>query len=212
MDAILTDPHLDTRIKICILMNVIVPKLEYSGEVWEGNENFVKQLETVRMTAAKNILACSSTTRNTVLRAELGMYPLKTNRDARKLKGQNKVKNMPEKRLPAIADRAVLEKITKGRTGIRWDNVVEKIWKELDEDQKYVLSLEKFGGYKTEVKERIEERERLALRNKVNEEKHLEIHGGLREDIGMKTYLHGPMDYANKHKLRFRVGDLDLPD
>ena len=27
MDVILTDPHLDTRIKICILMNVIVPKV-----------------------------------------------------------------------------------------------------------------------------------------------------------------------------------------
>ena len=36
---------------------------------------------------------------------------------------------MPEKRLPAIVDRAVWEKITKGRAGIRWGNVVEKIWK-----------------------------------------------------------------------------------
>ena len=27
----------------------------------------------------------------------------------------------------------------------------------------------------------------------------------------MNTYLHGPMDYAKKLKLRFRVGDLDLP-
>ena len=32
---------------------------------------------------------------------------------------------------------------------------------------------EKFGGYKAEVKERIEERERHALRNKVKEEKHI---------------------------------------
>ena len=34
MGAILTDSHLDTRIRRCILMNVIVPKLEYAGEVW----------------------------------------------------------------------------------------------------------------------------------------------------------------------------------
>ena len=40
----------------------------------------VKQLETVQMTAAKKILGCSSTTSNTVLRAELGMHPLKTNK------------------------------------------------------------------------------------------------------------------------------------
>ena len=37
------------------------------------------------------------------------------------------------------------------------------------------------------------------------------MYGGFREDIGMKTYLHGPMNYAKKLKLRFRVGDLDLP-
>ena len=78
MDAILTDPHLDTRIKICILTNVIVPKLKYAKKVWEGNAKFVKQPETVQMTAANKILGCSSTTSNTVLRAELGMYPLRT--------------------------------------------------------------------------------------------------------------------------------------
>ena len=68
MDAILTDPHVDTRIKICILVNVIVPKLKYAGEVWEGNAKFVKQLGTVPMAAAKQILRCSSTTSDTVLR------------------------------------------------------------------------------------------------------------------------------------------------
>ena len=58
----------------------------------------------------------------------------------------------------------------------------------------------------------IETTERLALRNKVKEEEHLEIDGELREEIGMKTYLHGPMVYATTLKLRFRVGDLDLPE
>ena len=72
--------------------------------------------------------------------------------------------------------------------------------------------IEQFGGYKTEVTERVEARERLALRNKVKEEKHLEMSGGLREDTGMKTYLHGRMDYAKKLKLQCRVGDLDLPE
>ena len=99
---------------------------------------------------------------------------------------------MSEKRLPAIVDRDVWEKIAEGRAGIRWDSVVETIWKDLEGDQEEVLSLEKFGGYKTKVKERIEERERLAQRNDVKEEKHLEMYGGLREDLGMKTHLHGP--------------------
>ena len=34
----------------------------------------------------------------------------------------------------------------------------------------------------------------------------------MREADGMKTYLHDPMDYAKKLKLRFGVGDLDLPE
>ena len=152
-------------------MNVIVPKLKYA-EVWEGNAKLVKQLETVQMTAAKNVLGCSSTTSNTVIRAELGMYPLETNRDARKLKWQYKVRNMPKKRLPAIANRVVREKVTKGRAGLRRDSVVEKVWKEMGENQEETLSIEKFAGYKTEVKGKIDIRERLALRNKVKEEEH----------------------------------------
>ena len=60
--------------------------------------------------------------------------------------------------------------MTKGRAGKRWDNVVEKIWKGLGGDQKDTLSVHKFGGCETEVKERIKERERLAVRNEVIEE------------------------------------------
>ena len=41
-----------------------------------------------------------------MLRAELGMYPHKTNKDVRNVKWQYDARNMPEKRLPAVADRA----------------------------------------------------------------------------------------------------------
>ena len=51
-----------------------------------------------------------------------------------------------------------------------------------------------------------------ALRREVDEKEHLKIYGGLRKGIEMKTYLHGPMDVAKIVKLRFRVGDLDLPE
>ena len=81
------------------------------------------------------------------------MRPLETNRDVKKLKWQYKEEKMPEKRLPAIVDRAVWEKITKGRAG-RWDNVVEKIRKGLGADQEEVLSLEKFGGYRSKINNR----------------------------------------------------------
>ena len=80
---------------------------------------------------------------------------------------------MPKKRLPAITDRAVLEKVNKGRAEVKWDGVVEKVWKEIGGNQEEILSINKFGGCKAEVKERIETRERPALRNKVKEKEHL---------------------------------------
>ena len=43
MDAILTDSHLDTRIKRCILMNVIVPKLQYVRHIYMGREREVRK-------------------------------------------------------------------------------------------------------------------------------------------------------------------------
>ena len=44
-----TESHLDAWIQLSILMNVIVPKLEYAGEVWEGESKSIKQPETVQM-------------------------------------------------------------------------------------------------------------------------------------------------------------------
>ena len=59
------------------------------------------------------------------------------------------------------------------------------------------MSADKFWRYKAEVEERMERTER----EKVGSEKHLEIHGGLREGIGMKRYLHGPMGFAKTLEL-----------
>ena len=35
---------------------------------------------------------------------------------------------------------------------------------------------------------------------------------GIKRRMAMKRYLHDPMDFAKTLKLRFRVGDLDLPE
>ena len=76
-----------------------------------------------------------------------------------------------------------------------------------------IISIEDVGEYKTKVSDMIEIRQMKSLRQKVEEEEHLKIYGGLREGIVMKTYLHGPLDYAKNLKLRFRIiGDLDLPE
>ena len=155
MDVILRDLHLDTRIKRCISMNVIVPKLEYAGEVWEGNVK-LKKLETVQLAAAKKILGCPKTTSITALRAELGMYPLQTKRDMRKLRWQDSVKKMQRKRLLVIVDRAVWKKQRKGRLENRWDrDDVEKIWKEIGGNQDEILSIDEAAGFKTKVRNQI---------------------------------------------------------
>ena len=100
---------------------IIVPKLGYAGEVWEGNVNFVKQLETVQTTAANRIPRCQSTTTNTVLKAELGTYPLKTKQRHEKVgKWQYKVTCQKRGCQPhLVGGRAVWEKVAKGRAGIR---------------------------------------------------------------------------------------------
>lgn len=56
-------------------MYVIVPRLDHAEEVWKGNADLVKQLDTVKMAAAQEILGCSKLMSSTALEAELGMYP-----------------------------------------------------------------------------------------------------------------------------------------
>ena len=88
------------------------------------------------------------------------------------------------------------------------------MWKDEGGNQEEMMSARKFRRYKTEeAEEMIYRRETLlALRNNVKSEKSLEVYGRLSQGIEMKWYLHRPMDPANTLKLRFRVGDLDLPE
>ena len=137
--------------------------------------------------------------------------PIQENGDMGKLKWQYKVRNMPKKRLPAIVYRAVWAKVSKGRAGIRWGSVVDKVWKDIGGNQgrHYV---------RREVWE-VQDRTGRKGRNKgrASAQKQSEI-GETLEDtrgpssIGMKTYLNGPVDFAKMLKLRFRVGNLDLPE
>ena len=62
---------------------------------------------------------------------------------------------MPINRLPAIADRAVWEKVTNGLAGIRWDSVIRESMEGYtfiggNQEEILQLSIENFAGYKTE--------------------------------------------------------------
>ena len=131
------------------------------------------------------------------------------------MKPQYKVRNALKKRLPAIADRAVWEKATKGRAGTMWDIVVEKVWKDIGGNQEDILAVEKFAGCKTEIKENIEIRERLALRNKVKEEEHLrdlrEVKGrSMKENVfprpnGLRENAETPISFRGAGPARKKI-------
>ena len=55
---------------------------------------------------------------------------------------------MQRKRLPAIVDKAVWKKVTKGQPA-RWDKEVERVWKEIRGNKDGVLSIGESPGYKT---------------------------------------------------------------
>ena len=120
---------------------------------------------------------------------------------------------MPKKRLPAIVNISVWEKVTKGRAGLRWDSVVEKVWKDIGGNQKGDVRREVWGvqGRSSRRNDKKNGNASATKQGGIGK-KHLGIYGGLSEGIGMKTYLHGPMDFAKTLKLRFRVGDQDLPE
>ena len=83
--------------------------------------------------------------------------------------------------MPAIVDRFVWKKMMKGKAGIRWDKVVENVWKDIGGNKKDILSIEDVGKYKAKVGDMIELRERKSLSQRANEEEHIKIYGGLGE-------------------------------
>ena len=46
-------------------------------------------------------------------------------------------------------------KAAKGRGGIRWDSVVEKVWKDIGGKQEEAMPADKFDGHRAEAQERL---------------------------------------------------------
>lgn len=89
--------------------------------------------------------------------------------------------------------------------GTGWDSIVEQVWKNMGGIKMIKMSIGECGGYKTKARDMAERSRKEALRQKAHEGEHLEILEGLREGIGMKLYLHGPMHNVQKFKVPFRV-------
>ena len=95
---------------------------------------------------------------------------------------------MPKKRLSAIVDRAIWEKVIKGRAGITWDIVVEKLWKGTGGNQEETVYAEKFARHKAEVEERIEYRGKLVVLRNATHKIHRRLWGSmLKRDFGSRV-------------------------
>ncbi|CAB1104917.1 unnamed protein product [Ectocarpus sp. CCAP 1310/34] len=210
LHPIFANRHLDTRIKLAILKSVIVPPLEYAGEVWEGNKKVVKELEAAQMKAAKIILGCSTRTSNAAVRAELGIQSLRSGRDARKLTWQYRMCGMGEERLPRIVWEAKWANKKRGRQPTEWVKVVEDVCKGFEIDEDETPETEGLHGSKEKVSVACAEGEQN-LGKETEEKEGLEVYGMLKEGKGFKDYLHGPRDAGTKPKVRFRTGDMDRP-
>ncbi|CAB1105642.1 unnamed protein product [Ectocarpus sp. CCAP 1310/34] len=162
------------------------------------------------MKAAKIILACSKRTSNAAVRAELGIQSLRSGRDARKLTWQCRMCGMGEERLPRIVWEAKWANKKRGRQPTEWVKVVEDVWRGLDIDEDETLETEGLQGFTEKIYVACGEREEQNLRKETKDKEGLEVYGMLKEGIGFKDYLHGPMDAETKLKVEFRTGDIGL--
>ena len=60
-----------------LLLSVIRPRIEYGGEIWEGNKGEVAALESIIQGGAIRILGCSSKTCNEAVRGDMGLESLR---------------------------------------------------------------------------------------------------------------------------------------
>ncbi|CAB1115488.1 unnamed protein product [Ectocarpus sp. CCAP 1310/34] len=180
-----------------------------SAQIFTG-VRCVNELEAAQTKAAKIILGCSKRTSNAAVRAELGIQSLRSGRDARKLTWQYRMCGMGEERLPRIVWEAKWANKKRGRQPTEWVKVVEDVWKGLDIDEDETLETEGLQGFKEKISVACAEREEKNLRKETKDKEGLQVYGMLKEGIGFKDYLHGPMDAGTKLKVKFRTGDIGL--
>ncbi|CAB1100297.1 unnamed protein product [Ectocarpus sp. CCAP 1310/34] len=177
-----------------------------------GDKKVVKELEAAQMKAAKIILGCSKRTRNAAVRAELGIQSQRSGRDARKLTWQYCMCGMGEERMPRIVWETKWANKKRGRQPTEWVKVVEDVWKGLDIDEDETLETEGLKGFKAKISVACAEGGEQKLRKETKDKECLGVYGMLKEGIGLKDYLQGPMDAGTKLKVEFRARDEGLPE
>ena len=90
--------------------------------------------------------------------------------------------------LPVTANGAVWENVTKGRTGIRWNNVGDKVWKEIGGKQEEIYCPRRsLGGmYKAELKRNVKKKGRASVKKGGTGRTFRYIREVLSEETGMQ--------------------------
>ena len=112
--------------------------------------------------------------------------------------------------MPRIAWKAKWENKKRGRQPTEWAKVVDGVWKRFDIDECNTLETEGLEGFKEEVSVALARREKQNLAEEIKVKPGLGLYGLLKEGMGFKEYLHGPLDAGTKLKVKFRTGDIGL--
>jgi hypothetical protein len=93
---------LPRHVRLLIYKQYVRPTLEYAAEVWYPTETQGVELERIQLKAARMVLGCFGATANVATLAELGLDQLAVRRRAARLRWYNKLRCMPQARLPAV--------------------------------------------------------------------------------------------------------------
>ena len=85
--------------------------------------------------------------------------------------------------MPAIVGSAEWENVTKGQTGIRWDSVVEEMWRDIVGNRNEMKPIGEFRGWMIKVRDTIWRTGKEPPRRQEDKEGYWKIYARLREGI-----------------------------
>ena len=96
LHSIISNRNINLSAQRLLLLSVLRPSIEYSGDVWKCNKSQASALESILLGGA----GCSSKTCSEAVRGYMGLETLKNRRDRAKLKWWYKLASMSVRRYP----------------------------------------------------------------------------------------------------------------
>ena len=195
---------------------LLLSRIEYGGEVWEGNKSQEDALESIILGGAKRILGCSSKTCNEAVRGDMGLETLKSRRNRAKLKWWYKLATLPEDRFPKqLFSQEWDQKPRRGRQRKTWGTVIDDLFVSLGLDKaEWLGDIERvessLASYLACIDECICERECRKFEEGLDNKVKLAMYRKFGKRVEFKKYLHGVSDAGTGHLFRFRSGTHSL--